>query len=48
LKVEKREVRIQNVVATASFKHGIDLDAVVKAFPHAEYRPQVFPDSPSG
>jgi transcription initiation factor TFIID TATA-box-binding protein len=43
LKVEKREVRIQNVVASASFKHGIDLDAVVKAFPHVEYRPEVFP-----
>ena len=43
MKVEKREIRIQNVVASASFKHGIDLNGVVKAFPHVEYRPKVFP-----
>jgi len=43
LKVEKREIRIQNVVASASLKHRIDLDAIVKAFPHVEYRPKVFP-----
>ena len=41
LKVEKME--IQNVVASAAFKHGIDLDAIVKAFPQVEYRPDVFP-----
>ena len=46
MKVEKREIQIQNVVASASFKHGIDLDAVVKAFPHVEYRPHVFPGLP--
>jgi transcription initiation factor TFIID TATA-box-binding protein len=40
------EIRIQNVVASASFKHGIDLDAVVKAFPDVEYRPHVFPGLP--
>jgi transcription initiation factor TFIID TATA-box-binding protein len=43
LKVEKREIHIQNVVASASLKHGIDLDAIVKAFPHVKYRPKVFP-----
>jgi len=43
LKVEKKEVRIQNVVATASPKHGINLDAIVKAFPNVEYRPERFP-----
>jgi len=43
LKVEKREIRIQNVVASASLKQGIDLDTIVKTFPHVEYRPHVFP-----
>jgi len=46
LKVEKREIRIHNVVASAAFKHGIDLDAIVKAFPHVEYRPERFPGLP--
>ena len=46
MKVEKKEIRIQNVVATAAFNHPVDLDAVVKAFPHVEYRPQVFPGLP--
>ena len=31
------------MVATASLKHGIDLDTIVKAFPDVEYRPTVFP-----
>jgi len=43
LKAEKREICIQNVVASAAFNHPVDLDAVVKAFPHVEYRPKVFP-----
>jgi len=43
LKVEKREIRIQNIVASAAFNHPVDLDAIVMAFPHVEYRPQVFP-----
>ena len=43
MKVEKREIRIQNVVASAAFKHSIDLDAIVKAFPHVQYQPLVFP-----
>jgi len=43
LKLEKREIHIQNVVASASLKHRLDLDTIVKAFPHVEYRPKVFP-----
>ena len=42
-KVEEKEIRIQNVVASAAFNQPVDLDAVVKAFPHVEYRPEVFP-----
>jgi transcription initiation factor TFIID TATA-box-binding protein len=36
-------VRIENVVACAALKHGIDLSAVVKAFPVVSYRPEQFP-----
>ncbi|MDH4221047.1 MAG: TATA box-binding protein, partial [Candidatus Aminicenantes bacterium] len=36
-------VKIENVVACASLKHGIDLRAVVKAFPVVNYRPRRFP-----
>jgi transcription initiation factor TFIID TATA-box-binding protein len=36
-------VRIENIVATAALKHGIDLGAVVKAFPEVDYRPKRFP-----
>jgi transcription initiation factor TFIID TATA-box-binding protein len=43
LKLENREIRIQNVVASAAFNHSVDLGAIVKAFPHVEYRPEVFP-----
>ena len=46
MKVEKKEIRIQNVVATASFNQPLDIDAIAKAFPHVEYRPQVFPGLP--
>jgi transcription initiation factor TFIID TATA-box-binding protein len=46
LKGEKKEIRIQNVVASAAFNHPVDLDAVVTAFPHVEYRPEVFPGLP--
>jgi transcription initiation factor TFIID TATA-box-binding protein len=31
------------VVATGNLKHGIDLDAIVKAFPNVKYQPEVFP-----
>jgi len=39
----KPVVKIENVVATAALKHGIDLSAVVKAFPAVDYRPKRFP-----
>ena len=29
--------------SAASLKHGIDLNATVKAFPHVKYQPKVFP-----
>ncbi len=35
--------KIENVVACAALKHGIDLSAVVKAFPVVDYRPERFP-----
>ncbi|MCW4026936.1 MAG: TATA-box-binding protein [Candidatus Bathyarchaeota archaeon] len=44
--IVKPEVVIQNVVATAKLKHGIDLNAIAKAFPNVEYRPQTFPGLP--
>ena len=37
------EIKVENVVASASLEHGIDLQAVVKALPVVEYRPDVFP-----
>jgi len=46
LKAEKKEICIQKVVASASFNHPVDLDAILKAFPHVEYRPEVFPRLP--
>jgi len=36
-------IRIQNVVASASLNHRIDVKAVCKAFPKTEYRPDIFP-----
>ena len=36
-------VKIVNVVATATLKHRLDLDAMVKAFPDVDYRPKRFP-----
>jgi len=39
----KSVVKIENVVACASLKHGIDLSAVMKAFPVVDYRPERFP-----
>lgn len=41
--VEPVVIRIENVVACATLKHGIDLSAVVKAFPVVGYRPEQFP-----
>ncbi|MFH1328593.1 MAG: TATA-box-binding protein [Candidatus Bathyarchaeota archaeon] len=37
------EVRIVNVVATAKCEHQFDLNAIQRAFPEAEYRPERFP-----
>jgi len=42
MRVEPK-VTIQNVVASARFEHRIDLKAVVRAFPDADYRPERFP-----
>jgi len=41
--LSKPKITIQNVVATGSLNHAINLDAIVKAFPKVEWRPQVFP-----
>ena len=42
----KTEFRVQNVVASAVFNQPIDLGVIIKAFPHIEYRPEVFPGLP--
>jgi len=39
----KATVNIENVVASATMSQAIDLNAVVKAFPGVEYRPEQFP-----
>jgi len=39
----KLTIKIENVVASGTLRHGIDLNAVVKAFLDAEYRPKRFP-----
>jgi transcription initiation factor TFIID TATA-box-binding protein len=44
--LSKPEIIIHNVVATGSLKHGFDLNAIIKAFPHVNYRPEVFPGLP--
>jgi transcription initiation factor TFIID TATA-box-binding protein len=36
-------INIQNVVATATLNQKVDLNAVVKAYPDVEYRPELFP-----
>ena len=41
------EVTIQNVVASARFKHRIDLKAIAMAFPTVDYKPEVFQASHS-
>lgn len=43
MKVGNREIRIENVVASGALNTPVDLGAVVKTFPHVEYRPEVFP-----
>jgi transcription initiation factor TFIID TATA-box-binding protein len=39
----KAIINIQNVVAAATLKQKVDLNAVVKSFPGVEYRPEQFP-----
>jgi transcription initiation factor TFIID TATA-box-binding protein len=39
----KPSIEIQNVVATLALDHTIDLDAITRIFPYAEYRPERFP-----
>ena len=36
-------VNIENVVASAVLNHNVDLEAITKLFPMAEYRPEQFP-----
>src|SRR4030066_1376468 len=36
-------INIQNVVATATLNQKVDLNAVVRGYPGAEYRPELFP-----
>ena len=36
-------VTVENVVASASLDHPVDLDAITRLFPTAEYRPEQFP-----
>ena len=39
----KAQIRIENVVASATLNQRIDLKAVVKSYPGVEYRPEQFP-----
>jgi transcription initiation factor TFIID TATA-box-binding protein len=39
----KPSIHIQNIVASASLNQIINLNLIVEKFPHAEYRPKVFP-----
>lgn len=39
----KATVAVQNVVASASLDHTVDLEAITRLFPTAEYRPEQFP-----
>jgi len=39
----KPSISIENVVASATLEHSVDLDAITKSFPTAEYRPEQFP-----
>jgi transcription initiation factor TFIID TATA-box-binding protein len=39
----KATVNIENVVASATLKQRVDLNAVVKGYPGVEYRPEQFP-----
>ena len=39
----KASINIENVVASATLKQRVDLNAVVKGYPGVEYRPEQFP-----
>ncbi len=39
----KASIKIENVVASATLKQRVDLNAVVKGYPGVEYRPEQFP-----
>ena len=39
----KPVINIENVVASAMLNHNVDLEAITKLFPTAEYRPEQFP-----
>ena len=39
----KAIIKIQNIVASATLNQKVDLNAVVKSYPDAEYRPDRFP-----
>jgi transcription initiation factor TFIID TATA-box-binding protein len=39
----KAVIHIQNVVASATLKQRVDLNAVMKSYPGVEYRPEQFP-----
>ena len=40
---QEPDIKIENVVASASLDHGINLHDIVKTFPGVEYRPEFFP-----
>ncbi len=40
---DKTFISIENVVASATLKQNIDLNAIVRIFPGVEYRPEQFP-----
>lgn len=39
----KASINVENVVASATLKQRVDLNAVVKGYPGVEYRPEQFP-----
>ena len=43
MKSSEMQIKIQNVVASVTTSHDLDLSAIVRAFPHVEYKPMVFP-----
>jgi len=42
-RIPEQTIKIENVVASASLEHKVDIKAIAKAFPLAEYKPTVFP-----